>query len=90
MNKLTCPHCGKPGISVLRKMFLGPAVRTACKTCGEKVGVPWISMLGSIPAFVAVAAISLAESYEVKGVILLVTVVLLAIANLLWVPLERR
>ena len=41
---LTCPHCGKPGISAMRKMYLGPAVPATCKTCGKKVGVPYIAM----------------------------------------------
>jgi hypothetical protein len=36
-----CPHCGKPGISVWRKLNIGLFIPTICKQCGNKVGVPY-------------------------------------------------
>ena len=36
-----CPHCNKPGIHILRKACLGPALSTKCRECGKKVGVPY-------------------------------------------------
>ena len=32
-----CPHCGQPGIGILRKHFIGAAVPATCNNCGEKV-----------------------------------------------------
>lgn len=40
-----CPHCGRPGISLLRKLSLGPSLPTRCRECGQRVGVPWSSLL---------------------------------------------
>lgn len=40
-----CPHCGQPGVSVVRKLALGPALPATCTACRGKVGVPWSSML---------------------------------------------
>ena len=39
MQKLTCPHCKKPGISVIRKTFLGPVLPARCSICHNRVGV---------------------------------------------------
>jgi hypothetical protein len=36
-----CPHCQQPGISAMRRAFLGPATPATCVACGRKVGVPW-------------------------------------------------
>jgi len=47
---LRCPHCGKRGISFLRKMFLGPISATCkCKACGKKVGLPLTAWLFFLP-----------------------------------------
>ena len=61
MRKLNCPHCGKPGISAMRKICLGPAVTATCKTCGKKVGVPYMSMLAVVPFLAAIFGSALAE-----------------------------
>lgn len=44
-----CPHCGKPGISVWRKLCLGPLIPTTCKQCRKEVGVPYSAMFIIIP-----------------------------------------
>jgi predicted RNA-binding Zn-ribbon protein involved in translation (DUF1610 family) len=55
MEKLICPHCGKPGISVMQKVCLGPAWAATCKACGKKVGVPYKAMaMVALPAFAAI------------------------------------
>lgn len=41
MTKLECPHCGRPGITMLRRMFLSPAFPAHCLECGGKVGVSY-------------------------------------------------
>ncbi len=37
---LTCPVCGQPGMSMLRRIFLGPAISPRCRSCGVQIGVP--------------------------------------------------
>jgi hypothetical protein len=51
-----CPHCGKPGISVVRKLGLVPLITATCKSCGEEIGVPWWAMLTGLPFLAAVLA----------------------------------
>ena len=46
----SCPHCNKPGISSLRKNFMGGGLAATCKSCGGKVTVSyWKSVLAIIP-----------------------------------------
>jgi hypothetical protein len=48
-----CPHCNQPGISVLRRAFLGPAIPATCVACGRDVGVPWGKSLIALSPFLA-------------------------------------
>jgi hypothetical protein len=32
-----CPHCGKPGITTLRRFTLGTAIPATCRSCGGKI-----------------------------------------------------
>ena len=90
MSKLRCPHCGKPGITVMRKMSLGPAVPATCKSCGKKVGVPYIAMLAVIPFFAAIFGSALVEPFSLKAAICVGGVVAMTIIHMRWVPLEPR
>ena len=40
-----CPHCGKPGISVWRKLTIGMYNPAICKECGNEVRVSYTSMV---------------------------------------------
>lgn len=64
MKLYDCPHCGKPGISFLRRSFLGPAVPATCRACGHKIGVPWSSLLLIIPASIVLAALTYGTGYR--------------------------
>jgi hypothetical protein len=64
MKLYDCPHCAKPGISLLRRNFLGPAFPATCRTCGRKIGVPWSSMLLYVPVSVVLAALTVAAAYR--------------------------
>jgi hypothetical protein len=91
MNELICPHCGKPGISFMRKMCLGPAVPATCKACGKKVGVPYIAAtLAIVPFIVAIIASYLVESFMVKAGLLIAGAIAMSIIHMRWVPLEPR
>ena len=90
MDKYSCPHCEKPGISSTRASFLGPALTTKCKICGQRVGVPYWSMLTSIPMLLALLVVPryLTDLDAVAGI----SVVLTALSFSLWgmVPLIKK
>ena len=87
---LTCPHCGKPGISAMRKMYLGPAVPATCKTCGKKVGVPYIAMFAVIPFAAAIVGSEFVEPFALKAALWVGGFVVMAFCHMRWVPLEPR
>ena len=90
MNKLVCPHCGKPGLSILRKMCLGPAVPAKCKVCGKKVGVPYTTMLAIIPFIAAILASALVEPFAFKAGLLIGGFGAMTFIHMRWIPLEPR
>lgn len=90
MSRLKCPHCGKPGISVMRMMCLGRAVPATCKACGKKVGVPYIAMSAAIPFLVAIVGSAFAESFALKAALWVGGFLGMAILHMRWVPLEPR
>ncbi len=49
-----CPHCGKPAITFLRKVFLGPGAPVACRACDKTVKVAFPDSLKAAPPGTAV------------------------------------
>ena len=87
MSKLNCSHCEKPGISVMRKVCLGPGVPATCKACGEKVGVPYSALLATIPFVGAILGSTLVEPFALKTAIWiggLVVMTLISYAGYPW------
>ena len=89
MSKLACPYCGKPGISVIRKMFLGPAVPATCKACGEKIGVPYAAMFAGVP-FVAAVLVTISSPFWLKATLWTLGALMMSAIHYWWVPLQRR
>ncbi len=91
MWKLECPHCGKRGISPVRKMWLGPALPATCTACGKKVGVPYVAaLLAFLPFFVAIGVAAFTEPFALKACLWVGGFVVMSAIYLLWVPLEPR
>jgi len=91
MSKLICPHCERHGITLLRKLFLGPAVPATCKECGRKIGVPYVySLLAFIPGVVAIFGLGFVDPFAIKAAILVGGVVVVSLLQVYWVPLARR
>ena len=90
MSKLNCPHCGKPAISVMRKMWLGPAGRATCKACGKKVSVPYMAMLAVLPVVPAIFGSALVEPFALKAALWIGGFVAMAVIHMRWVPLGPR
>lgn len=86
-----CPHCNKPGISTLRKVFLGAAVSATCKQCGKKVGVPYLKSMIFVPLFIAAYALgNLMDDATLKMIIWVVGFFIIEVIYLKWVPLIRK
>ena len=93
MAMLQCPHCDGPGISTIRKLYLGPAIPATCRTCGRKIGVPYVrSFLAVlplvIPTFALVALPGLPMPIRVLCVVIGVAGVFYV--SLKYVPLVKR
>ena len=83
-----CPHCGKPGISVWRKLCLGPLIPAICKQCGNEVGVPYSAIFFIFPFIIAtVLAVIYIDSITLKIAILAVVAIIESVIYLKYVPL---
>jgi len=83
-----CPHCNQPGISVLRKLYLGPAIPATCKNCGKKVGVPWSAMFVTVAGIIAYFSILLfVDSILLIVAVLVVVFFIMSFIHLKWIPL---
>ncbi len=57
----TCPYCNQEAFSFWRKSFLGPARTAECRSCGRKVSVSWVSLLGMVPLLAGMFAFARLE-----------------------------
>lgn len=57
MEKYSCPHCNRPGISAFRASIIGIAYPVTCKLCSQKAGVPIWSILTAIPLIFALVGV---------------------------------
>jgi hypothetical protein len=91
MAMLACPHCGGPGISTSRKLWLGPAIPAKCRTCGKKIGVPWSrSLLAFLPFGIALLATANIQAWSLRILILAAGSYTMFLINLRYVPLVPR
>jgi len=83
-----CPHCGKPGISVWRKLFLGPLVPTTCKQCGREVGVPYSSVFMILPFMAAMALVIIyVDPVAIKVAVWAALAIIMIVVYLKYIPL---
>ncbi len=68
-----CPHCGKPAITFLRKVFLGPGAPISCQACEKPVKVSFPDWLkAALPgAAVMIAALLFDSDLVVYGLSLI-------------------
>jgi endogenous inhibitor of DNA gyrase (YacG/DUF329 family) len=89
-STLDCPHCGKQGITLTRKIWLGPAARATCRACGKKVSVPYTAMLAHVPFVAAILFAPVAEPFWLKVALLAGGFTLMSVVHMRWVPLAKR
>lgn len=86
-----CPHCNQPGLSVLRRAWLGPALPATCASCGRKIGVPWTkSLIALLPFLLGVAAAAVASSVALSALSVLAGTAAMFALFFRFVPLEKR
>jgi hypothetical protein len=87
---LSCPHCGNRGMTLVRKMSIGPKPATACESCGKGIGVSK-SILGAYALFwIPIWLSGLVEGFALKGALWLAAAAVLTISCLFFAPLEPR
>lgn len=86
-----CPHCNKPGISKLRRAFLGPAIPAACAQCGGKVGVPLgKTLVAALTGFVAYVVAQFAPTPALSISAFTVGAVVVVVLFFKFVPLVKK
>ena len=86
-----CPHCSKPGISVLRRAFLGPGIPATCTACGAKVGVPRGKIaIALLPFLLAIVIASFMPSLALSALVWLVGAVATFVLSFTIVPLIKK
>ncbi len=88
---LNCPHCGKKGVSPLRKIFLSPGMPAKCTSCGELITVHYPPVLKAIVPGAALMIAAEFVDHEVLGWVLSISglVVWLSL-HLIYVPLVKE
>lgn len=85
----TCPVCEKRALSATRKLWLGPATKTTCVSCGASISVPWWSFVAGLP-FAAAWLAPLFLPFEVAVVVWVVTGLGYALVHQKYVPIVHR
>jgi len=91
MSKMyICPHCGKPGITWLRRAYLGPAIAATCRSCGKKIGVPWgRSLVAFLPFFVVSVVAPLLPGLPLQLLVWVIGAGAMFALFYRWVPLVK-
>jgi uncharacterized protein (DUF983 family) len=86
-----CPHCGKPGISLFRRAFLGPAIPATCVTCGRKIGVPLgKSMMALLPFILAIIIAPFTRNAAISASIWIAGIIVMFVLSFMFVPLIKK
>ena len=89
-KKQSCPHCRRPGISPLKKMWMGPALPVTCAACRRDVGMPYIAVLAGVPFVAAIHGSLLVDAPALKAGLLIGGFAAMCLLQLGWAPLEQR
>lgn len=85
----SCPVCKKRALSATRKLWLGPAAKTTCVSCGTPISVSWWSFVASLP-FAAAWLAPLFLPFWVAVMVWVVTGLVYALVHQRYVPIVQR
>ena len=86
---ITCPHCGRPAMSIVQKSALGPGRIVRCASCGKPVTAHALGMLAAVPAFLGGYYALQSGSMLVGGAAVVAGVATMALIQIFVVPLVR-
>jgi hypothetical protein len=86
-----CPHCGKPGISPLRKAILSPGLLATCKSCRGLSGLRYFTwLIAMLPGSILMIAALFVESGQVEWALNIIGLVLMVVIPWLFAPLHAE
>jgi len=86
-----CPHCNKPGIGYVRKIFIGLRFPATCKACGRKVHNNGLkAMLATLPIPVSWVVTEFFLDKSLFEWLLGIGVITMVLLTSFWVPLEKE
>lgn len=74
-DNFDCPYCRQRGVSLLRKLCLGPAQSTKCKSCRRKISVSPASFVAGLPVAFSIGVVHLTGSMSFLALVPLMLVV---------------
>ena len=90
MRALACPHCAKPALSVMRKLWLAPVKPATCRACGKRVGISYASTWAVLPFLACIAFTPLVDPVAAKIALWIVGFAAMTAVHLFCVPLKPR
>ena len=86
-----CPHCEKPGISLLRKAILSPGLLATCNYCGGSSSTRYPSWLTAmLPGTILMVAAMLVDSDLVEWSLSIFGLMLMIIIPFWFAPLHKE
>ena len=86
-----CPHCGKPGISPLRKAILSPGLLATCTACNGSSGIRYPSWLTAmLPGSVLMIAALFVASEALEWGLNIVGFLLIVVIPFFFTPLQKE
>lgn len=86
-----CPHCNKPGVGKVRKIFLGPGKPAVCKSCGGKVINDFVKAhIAVIPLYLSTASLFLLDDRIVSYTAIAISLPVSYALTTYWVPFVKK
>ena len=86
---VSCPYCGRPAMSLMRKSGLGPGRKINCQSCGRPVMPHPMSILAAIPAFLGGLAAMKSTSLLLGSAAVVAGILAMGFVQTFLVPLVR-
>jgi prepilin signal peptidase PulO-like enzyme (type II secretory pathway) len=87
----SCPHCEKPGISLLRKAVLSPGLLATCNSCGGPSSTRYPSWLAAmLPGSILMIAAMFVDTDSVEWSLNIIGLFLMIIIPLMFAPLHKE